>query len=48
MPGRPLSEGTLSWEEFLGASADAPVDAQPLDDLAMIVGTGGTTGRPKG
>ena len=48
LDGAPL-EGTLSWEEFLGAApADAPVDAQPVDDLAMIVGTGGTTGRPKG
>lgn len=48
LDGAPL-EGTLSWEEFLGAaSADTPVDALPVDDLAMIVGTGGTTGRPKG
>ena len=49
MPGRCALDGALSWEEFLGrATADAPVDAQPVDDLAMIVGTGGTTGRPKG
>ncbi|MET1058645.1 MAG: long-chain fatty acid--CoA ligase [Nocardioides sp.] len=48
LDGAPL-EGTLSWEEFLAASTDAPpVDAPPVDDLAMIVGTGGTTGRPKG
>ena len=47
LDGAPL-EGTLSWEEFLGAPADAPVDAPSIDDLAMIVGTGGTTGRPKG
>ena len=47
LDGAPL-EGTLSWEEFLEASTDAPVDAQPVDDLAVIVGTGGTTGRPKG
>jgi acyl-CoA synthetase (AMP-forming)/AMP-acid ligase II len=48
LDGAPL-EGTLAWEEFLGkASADVPVDVQPVDDLAMIVGTGGTTGRPKG
>ena len=47
LDGAPL-EGTLSWEEFLGASAEARVDARPVDDLAMIVGTGGTTGRPKG
>jgi fatty-acyl-CoA synthase len=37
----------LSWAEFLGD--DAGVDEpQPVDDVAMIVGTGGTTGRPKG
>ena len=47
LDGAPL-EGTLSWEEFLGDAADAPVDAPAVDDLAMIVGTGGTTGRPKG
>lgn len=40
----------LGWDEFL-ASGDAVtevVDRPALDDLAMIVGTGGTTGRPKG
>ena len=37
----------LSWASRLEAP-DAPVDAAPADDLAMIVGTGGTTGRPKG
>jgi acyl-CoA synthetase (AMP-forming)/AMP-acid ligase II len=35
------------WDEFLSASA-ATVDLPAADDLAMIVGTGGTTGRPKG
>ena len=49
-------EGTLAWQEFLdaggpaggleaGAAATSTTDAP---DLAMIVGTGGTTGRPKG
>ena len=27
---------------------DAPIERAPIDDLAMIAGTGGTTGRPKG
>jgi fatty-acyl-CoA synthase len=40
-------DGALGWEEFLGA-ATGPAEAAPVDDLAMIVGTGGTTGRPKG
>ena len=40
-------EGALGWDEFLGAGG-VPADAAPVDDLAMIVGTGGTTGRPKG
>jgi fatty-acyl-CoA synthase len=34
------------WDEFLSAEGDA--DRPAVDDLAMIVGTGGTTGRPKG
>ena len=34
-----------SFDTWLGA---ARLDAEPVDDLALIVGTGGTTGRPKG
>jgi fatty-acyl-CoA synthase len=51
-------EGALTWEEFLaGGTVGAEAAAQPSrlaalapqsEDLAMIVGTGGTTGRPKG
>ena len=42
-------DGALTWAEFLaGRRADEPVDVTPVDDVAMIVGTGGTTGRPKG
>ncbi len=41
--------GSLAWEEFLALGTGLPdVDVPALDDLAMIVGTGGTTGRPKG
>jgi len=41
--------GTLTWDEFLARGTQPPgVDRAPVDDLAMIVGTGGTTGRPKG
>src|SRR5512138_1082896 len=35
------------FDDFLGGDAD-DVDLPAVDDLAMIVGTGGTTGRPKG
>ncbi|KRB76458.1 AMP-dependent acyl-CoA synthetase [Nocardioides sp. Root190] len=40
-------EWAMGWEEFLSAGTD-PVDRLAEDDLALIVGTGGTTGRPKG
>jgi acyl-CoA synthetase (AMP-forming)/AMP-acid ligase II len=40
-------EDTLPWDEFLGLG-EADVDLPALDGLAMVVGTGGTTGRPKG
>ena len=40
-------DGALTWDEFLGSDR-GEVDRDPVDDLAMIVGTGGTTGRPKG
>lgn len=38
----------LSWTDFLAAGAGESAGAEPVDDTAMIVGTGGTTGRPKG
>ncbi|WP_457256373.1 acyl-CoA synthetase [Pedococcus sp. P5_B7] len=46
-------DGALNWDEFLARCADASevdgeLDLPAVDDLAMIVGTGGTTGRPKG
>lgn len=37
----------LGWEEFLATAGDS-VGGAPGEDLALIVGTGGTTGRPKG
>ncbi|SDP68740.1 Acyl-CoA synthetase (AMP-forming)/AMP-acid ligase II [Pedococcus dokdonensis] len=48
--GGSAPEGALSWDAFLAAGDDGvePVDLPSVDDLAMIVGTGGTTGRPKG
>ncbi|WP_137292036.1 acyl-CoA synthetase [Nocardioides dongxiaopingii] len=42
----------LSWTDFLDRGDGVEVAAPPAptegDDVAMIVGTGGTTGRPKG
>lgn len=41
-------KGAITWEEFLGEPCPSWMDVLPIDDVAMIVGTGGTTGRPKG
>jgi fatty-acyl-CoA synthase len=35
-------------EQWLEGVDDAPVDIAPVSGLAMIAGTGGTTGKPKG
>ncbi len=48
--------GTWSWQDFLGDPSGGPADGHVADavvehavsEVAMIVGTGGTTGRPKG
>ncbi|MFC7594179.1 AMP-binding protein [Terrabacter sp. GCM10028922] len=42
------SDLAIGWEQFLARGARLDVERDPVDDLAMIVGTGGTTGRPKG
>ncbi|MCW2760698.1 MAG: AMP-dependent acyl-CoA synthetase [Marmoricola sp.] len=41
-------DAAIGWDEFLGSDEAEPLDLSTPDDLAMIVGTGGTTGRPKG
>lgn len=44
-------EWALSWDDFTGSSSESVASVAsvaPVDDVAMIVGTGGTTGRPKG
>lgn len=45
-------DGTLTWPQFLDGGTPYRdteyLDTTPTDDLVMIVGTGGTTGRPKG
>jgi acyl-CoA synthetase (AMP-forming)/AMP-acid ligase II len=40
--------GALIWQAFLDGGADTDGQGEPVDDLALVVGTGGTTGRPKG
>jgi len=37
-----------SLEDWLEGLDDSPIDIAPPDDVAMIAGTGGTTGQPKG
>src|ERR1700741_547734 len=41
----PFAPSMVQWLE---AIVDAPLEVAPPDDVAMIAGTGGTTGRPKG
>jgi fatty-acyl-CoA synthase len=38
----------VPFAQWLGALEDEPWQATPADDVVMIAGTGGTTGRPKG
>ncbi|WP_116203723.1 acyl-CoA synthetase [Amycolatopsis circi] len=40
--------GAIPLAEWLEGLFDAPWQTDPPDDTAMLVGTGGTTGRPKG
>jgi len=37
-----------SWVQWIEGVGDEPLAVEPADDLAMIAGTGGTTGQPKG
>lgn len=37
-----------SWAQWVEGLGDEPIAIAPVDDLAMIAGTGGTTGQPKG
>jgi len=41
--------GAPSFDQWTAGLPDGPdLEVSPVDDIAMIVGTGGTTGRPKG
>ncbi|WP_020664852.1 acyl-CoA synthetase [Amycolatopsis benzoatilytica] len=41
-------DGAIPFEDWLADVSAEPWQADPPDDTAMLVGTGGTTGRPKG
>ncbi|MDP3906229.1 long-chain fatty acid--CoA ligase [Novosphingobium sp.] len=45
IPARPE---VIRWEDALVDAAPAPVQLDPLEDLALLQYTGGTTGTPKG
>lgn len=40
--------GTPSLDQWLEGVGPEPLVVEPVDDIVMIAGTGGTTGRPKG
>ncbi len=40
--------GAIGFDLWTGPEPAEPWQAEPPDDLVMLVGTGGTTGRPKG
>jgi fatty-acyl-CoA synthase len=46
--GDPAAPSLQGWLGEGGDPADPVPDGDPVDDVAMIVGTGGTTGQPKG
>ncbi len=40
--------GAAAFADWLAGLSDEPWEADPVDDVVMIAGTGGTTGTPKG
>jgi acyl-CoA synthetase (AMP-forming)/AMP-acid ligase II len=40
--------GAVAFADWLAGVSDEPWQAEPVDDVVMIAGTGGTTGTPKG
>ena len=40
--------GAIPFDLWIGSEPAEPWQAEPADDVIMLVGTGGTTGRPKG
>jgi fatty-acyl-CoA synthase len=49
LDGRPETvPGAVAFDDWLAGVGDEPWQADPVDDVVMIAGTGGTTGTPKG
>jgi fatty-acyl-CoA synthase len=40
--------GAIPFKDWLNGHSGEPWQAEPADDIAIIAGTGGTTGKPKG
>ncbi|MDQ2811430.1 MAG: long-chain fatty acid--CoA ligase [Actinomycetota bacterium] len=48
-PGTPQNlNGAIDFGQWLAGLPADPWQGEPVDDIGMLVGTGGTTGRPKG
>jgi len=44
----PAVPSAVAFDGWLDGAGDEPWQADPVDDVVMIAGTGGTTGKPKG
>lgn len=44
----PVEQALSQWSDFLSDEPPAPVEIDPLTDIALLQYTGGTTGTPKG
>src|ERR1700744_399199 len=47
-PGADSVPGAVPFGDWLAGVSDEPWQADPVDDVVMLAGTGGTTGTPKG